>query len=187
MRRSARQPRELRFLADRYCRRRRILTPTAPSLPRRQCGCLYELGVQPGGVASVITFIPVSRGTCPVNLSRGLYGESTDSTRSDARSHDPRAPVLCDGSKRRATVLSRYPTRRIRPVIRPLFFHFTTVICLRQPLWWSHARPLPERRGRNFFFLPDAARLKGKKEITLSGGSLGSCVDEERSQLRELM
>ena len=24
-------------------------------------------------------------------------------------------------------------------------------------------------------------------EITLSGGSLGSCVDEERSQLRELM
>jgi len=25
------------------------------------------------------------------------------------------------------------------------------------------------------------------REITLSGGSLGSCVDEERSQLRELM
>ena len=24
-------------------------------------------------------------------------------------------------------------------------------------------------------------------DITLSGGSLGSCVDEERSQLRELM
>ena len=38
--------------------------------PRRQCGCLYELGVQPGGVASVITFMPVSRGTCPVNFSR---------------------------------------------------------------------------------------------------------------------
>lgn len=25
------------------------------------------------------------------------------------------------------------------------------------------------------------------EKITLSGGSLGSCVDEERSQLRELM
>jgi len=25
------------------------------------------------------------------------------------------------------------------------------------------------------------------KETTLGGGSLGSCVDEERSQLRELM
>ena len=29
--------------------------------------------------------------------------------------------------------------------------------------------------------------LLEKKKITLSGGSLGSCVDEERSQLRELM
>ena len=31
--------------------------------------------------------------------------------------------------------------------------------------------------------------LKKQKrdEITLSGGSLGSCVDEERSQVRELM
>ncbi len=26
-----------------------------------------------------------------------------------------------------------------------------------------------------------------KKDTTLNGGSLGSCVDEERSQLRELM
>ena len=30
-------------------------------------------------------------------------------------------------------------------------------------------------------------RKKSKEKITLSGGSLGSCVDEERSQLRELM
>ena len=28
---------------------------------------------------------------------------------------------------------------------------------------------------------------KQKRETTLNGGSLGSCVDEERSQLRELM
>ena len=33
---------------------------------------------------------------------------------------------------------------------------------------------LPDARGEN-------------KKITLSGGSLGSCVDEERSQLRDLM
>ena len=30
-------------------------------------------------------------------------------------------------------------------------------------------------------------RLSGRGKTTLSGGSLGSCVDEERSQLRELM
>ena len=30
-------------------------------------------------------------------------------------------------------------------------------------------------------------RLSAREETTLSGGSLGSCVDEERSQLRELM
>jgi len=29
--------------------------------------------------------------------------------------------------------------------------------------------------------------LTNKNKITLGGGSLGSCVDEERSQLRELM
>ena len=28
---------------------------------------------------------------------------------------------------------------------------------------------------------------KRERQTTLSGGSLGSCVDEERSQLRELM
>ena len=31
------------------------------------------------------------------------------------------------------------------------------------------------------------ARVELKQMITLGGGSLGSCVDEERSQLRELM
>ena len=62
---------------------------------------------------------------------------------------------------------------------------------------WSRARPLPGRRGRNFskgvvvlFFreVPtDWGETISSGEITLSGGSLGSCVDEERSQLRELM
>lgn len=32
-----------------------------------------------------------------------------------------------------------------------------------------------------------ARRVWEKQNITLSGGSLGSCVDEERSQLRDLM
>jgi hypothetical protein len=32
-----------------------------------------------------------------------------------------------------------------------------------------------------------AVEEKETQMITLSGGSLGSCVDEERSQLRELM
>lgn len=38
-------------------------------------------------------------------------------------------------------------------------------------------------QGENF---PPEKR-KNKKKTTLGGGSLGSCVDEERSQLRELM
>ena len=37
------------------------------------------------------------------------------------------------------------------------------------------------------FFLLESRKAYREKEITLSGGSLGSCVDEERSQLRELM
>lgn len=31
------------------------------------------------------------------------------------------------------------------------------------------------------------ASLRDERDKTLSGGSLGSCVDEERSQLREVM
>lgn len=37
-----------------------------------------------------------------------------------------------------------------------------------------------------FWSMP-SGNVTAKKLITLSGGSLGSCVDEERSQLRELM
>ncbi|WP_419635849.1 hypothetical protein [Thiolapillus sp.] len=33
----------------------------------------------------------------------------------------------------------------------------------------------------------DCWKSKERKKTTLGGGSLGSCVDEERSQLRELM
>ena len=38
------------------------------------------------------------------------------------------------------------------------------------------------------FMSPDfLSGNESSRKITLSGGSLGSCVDEERSQLRELM
>jgi hypothetical protein len=49
--------------------------------------------------------------------------------------------------------------------------------------------PLGEDPGRLSESLPwQSVRIFGfGQEITLSGGSLGSCVDEERSQLRELM
>lgn len=40
----------------------------------------------------------------------------------------------------------------------------------------------------NIVRLPDVrVDTPSNKNTTLSGGSLGSCVDEERSQLRELM
>lgn len=35
--------------------------------------------------------------------------------------------------------------------------------------------------------LPTRVATSNNEMTTLSGGSLGSCVDEERSQLRELM
>lgn len=42
--------------------------------------------------------------------------------------------------------------------------------------------------GPSFKSLPERMGPKLKnKNTTLSGGSLGTCVDEERSQLRELM
>ena len=43
----------------------------------------------------------------------------------------------------------------------------------------SLVRPLPGRSGETL--------APAERRTTLSGGSLGSCVDEERSQLRELM
>lgn len=44
------------------------------------------------------------------------------------------------------------------------------------------SRPSPSGTRR-----PNSELLLGASGTTLSGGSLGSCVDEERSQLRELM
>ena len=82
--------------------------------------------------------------------------------------------------------LTGIPTRLVRPVTHPVF-HFTTVSCQRQPFYGGRTFvPLPGRSGCNFFSTGKPQGLQ-RKEITLSGGSLGSCVDEERSQLRELM
>ena len=47
---------------------------------------------------------------------------------------------------------------------------------------------LPRMRGLYLFVLAGANMYKtGFRKFTKSGGSLGSCVDEERSKLRELM
>jgi len=55
-----------------------------------------------------------------------------------------------------------------------LFFFRKTIHCVTSA---AHDRPLRAV----------AAKKTEPKKITLGGGSLGSCVDEERSQLRELM
>lgn len=43
-----------------------------------------------------------------------------------------------------------------------------------------------ENRGADVD-MSDVVSLRDERDKTLSGGSLGSCVDEERSQLREVM
>ena len=50
---------------------------------------------------------------------------------------------------------------------------------------WLLVRSLPGRCSQTHF--PTWPRPEKERQTTLSGGSLGSCVDEERSQLRELM
>ena len=47
------------------------------------------------------------------------------------------------------------------------------------------ARLVARARQAKLFLFPSPDRRE--RQTTLSGGSLGSCVDEERSQLRELM
>ena len=124
-RRSARLPRELWFLAVRYCRRRRI-THGLGSLMWTQWGLLSSMFARKGRQCFKHSFqchgVPVpefTRVSGRAPIARGL-------------TRFWRPPVLCDGSKRQTTALEfrGIPTRRVRPVIRPLFFHFTTVICL---------------------------------------------------------
>ena len=87
---------------------------------------------------------------------------------------------------------SSFPTRPDRPATAHCFsvFPFITVLLsCKSFLKICHTfDPLPGRCGcdqcLNFKTL---SRGFWAEKITLSGGSLGSCVDEERSQLRELM
>ena len=88
------------------------------------------------------------------------------------------------------------PTRRVRPALRA---HVAVFFPLgRRPRWvfftsnrfcvncsWLLVRSLPGRCSQTHF--PTWPRPEKERQTTLSGGSLGSCVDEERSQLRELM
>ena len=83
-------------------------------------------------------------------------------------------------SKRRAACCARRPARFKEPAAAPtLVTRFLFTVCI------SYVSGLSSRRLR----LGRLPRALGKNfEIkTLSGGSLGSRVDEERSQLRELM
>lgn len=73
------------------------------------------------------------------------------------------------------------------------FFSFFTLVRWAFSLT-NHSKP----RGDGAFYQPQANpsclccqrrdwTINTRKKTTLGGGSLGSCVDEERSQLRELM
>ena len=103
----------------------------------------------------------------------------------------PVTAVLCDGSKRRATASQEvFPTRRVRLVIRPSFFISQLFLVSDNHYGGRTLVRCPGVAAVTFFSSGSVLSLEGRvqgKEITLSGGSLGSCVDEERSQLRELM
>ena len=96
--------------------------------------------------------------------------------------------VLCDGSKRQTRAfLWKVSHPASPPRDAPLFF--TSQLFLVKD---NHSMVV----ARSFrcpgvaavtFFSTGSRKAEREKEITLSGGSLGSCVDEERSQLRELM
>ena len=80
------------------------------------------------------------------------------------------------------------PTRSGRPAVAHCFSvsSFITVLLLQTIIRKKVARPIrcPDACDCD---LVSYSHLCGLEKITLSGGSLGSCVDEERSQLRELM
>ena len=95
-----------------------------------------------------------------------------------------RAPCLAsagpgrDGLKRCGETLLLVSHAPARPSRESPIFSFVFLIAK------SNFFPFVQSRGR----LYDAASVYVKRLLTtLSGGSLGSCVDEERSQLRELM
>ena len=116
------------------------------------------------------------------------HGESTDSAVCQVRVRPlGLSAALCDGSKRQTIEPSLgIPTRQVRPVTRPVFSLHNCFLSKTTIYGGRTFVPLPGRRGCNFFS-PGKPQGLQRKEITLSGGSLGSCVDEERSQLRELM
>ena len=95
--------------------------------------------------------------------------------------------VLCDGSKRQTRAfLWKVSHPASPPRDAPLFF--TSQLFLvkdNHSMVVARSFRCPGVAAVTFFsWKPQGLQ---RKEITLSGGSLGSCVDEERSQLRELM
>ena len=123
VRRSARQPRELWFLAVRYCRRRRITH--GPGFRRRS------------GVSRNSVFAWKGRQCYNIHLS--VTGYLSRKLCVSGRALIARGLTRCFScvllccatvQRGRPQPSTGIPTRRVRPVIRPLFFHFTTVICL---------------------------------------------------------
>ena len=89
--------------------------------------------------------------------------------------------------------VQRVPSSRTVP---PGFFSFHFFIFVKFKLWARANAPkgrlLPAETdsvasGRAGGRARRATEKKQNEKTTLGGGSLGSCVDEERSQLRELM
>ena len=92
-------------------------------------------------------------------------------------SHRPSSVLSTKGSHR----VSSAP-RPLAPVLLGAVFNPRTVKLRMVTYAWSHVHRCLVVAALTF-----CAGLQCKSKITLSGGSLGSCVDEERSQLRELM
>ena len=132
--------------------------------------------------------------SCPIRAQLGL----TDCT---SRRRPPHVRLLgriwVPASGDRFCLPSRAPpvARGQREVQRVALFFFKGVTAL--SFLWCFARcakcliTLFHFRKKKIVALRASTRANSlyeeKKNTTLSGGSLGSCVDEERSQLRELM
>ena len=78
----------------------------------------------------------------------------------------------------------------VAPSARCCFFLvFLTTVDLPYTLYTCRRRGTPVFGGPRGVVvdMSDVVSLRDERDKTLSGGSLGSCVDEERSQLREVM
>ena len=180
-RRSARLPRELWFLAVRYCRRRRI-THGLGSLMWTQWGLLSSMFARKGRQCFKHSFqchgVPVpefTRVSGRAPIARGLtrLASSCAVRRFKEADHSLGVPRYSHPAS---------PPRDTTPVFsfHNCYLSMTTFMVVARSFRCPGVAAVT-------FFSTGSRKAEREKEITLSGGSLGSCVDEERSQLRELM